>query len=391
MSHSTQVQDGLRAGPVKTYLPLAKKLPNFTLQLNSEVIRAVRTNATITGVEIEFNQTRQIINLNAGGRVILASGALSTPRILFRSGIGPSEQIQNVVSGTKAVTLPDEAAWITLPVGKRTQDHSVWQFDWNLKPGMAFANLTSLSKENLLNPTAEMADLFAQGSGPLAQGNPRMDTWTSITNADGSVRYVQSSWWAGTNDTIHQVMYLTHGSDSSGVLGISTSGLTEFTVTPWLTTDGDREACETFVGQMLEYSRKNGSLLEWPVANATAKDLIADPASAGTHYVGSARMGTSDGRLADGTDVVDLDTKVYGTDNLYVVDASIHPDLPTGNTQAIVMVVAEKAAEKILALKTGAGPGSSNTSPALPNTFKRDVRRQTQRVSNWALQSRNES
>lgn len=43
----------------------------------------------------------------------------------------------------------------------------------------------------------------------------------------------------------------------------------------------------------------------------------------GDHFVGTAMMGTSN----DGTAVVDTDTKVFGTDNLFVVDASIHPDL----------------------------------------------------------------
>lgn len=76
-------------------------------------------------------------------------------------------------------------------------------------------------------------------------------------------------------------------------------------------------------------------------------------------------MGTSN----DGTAVVDTDTKVFGTDNLFVVDASIHPDLPTGNTQAIVMVVAEQAAAKILALGSlgspvnGTVPASNSTLP----------------------------
>ncbi|KAH1427505.1 hypothetical protein KXV97_001311, partial [Aspergillus fumigatus] len=50
---------------------------------------------------------------------------------------------------------------------------------------------------------------------------------------------------------------------------------------------------------------------------------------------------------------------VYGTDNLYIVDASIHPDLPTGNTQAIVMIAAEAAVARILA--QGSGPSSSSS------------------------------
>lgn len=63
--------------------------------------------------------------------------------------------------------------------------------------------------------------------------------------------------------------------------------------------------------------------------------------------------------------------QVWGTNNLFVVDASIHPDLPTGNTQAMAMVVAEKAAERILAPSTrsnstaGANSASSATSPVI--------------------------
>lgn len=43
------------------------------------------------------------------------------------------------------------------------------------------------------------------------------------------------------------------------------------------------------------------------------------------------------------------DVKAWGTGNLYVVDSSIHADLPTSNTQAITTIVAEKTVEKIIA------------------------------------------
>ena len=65
----------------------------------------------------------------------------------------------------------------------------------------------------------------------------------------------------------------------------------------------------------------------------------------------------ADGRLY----VVDTNAKVFGTDNIFVVDASIHPDLPTGNTQAIVMVVAEHAAGKIIALGASSASNSTTT------------------------------
>jgi cellobiose dehydrogenase (acceptor) len=99
--------------------------------------------------------------------------------------------------------------------------------------------------------------------------------------------------------------------------------------------------------------------------NVTSADLIKSFKS-GSHYVGTTKIGTK----GDAGVVVDTNTKVYGTDNLFVVDASIHPDLPTGNTQAIVMVAAEAAAARILKLSgkpsSPATPGTGSESPAPP-------------------------
>jgi cellobiose dehydrogenase (acceptor) len=50
--------------------------------------------------------------------------------------------------------------------------------------------------------------------------------------------------------------------------------------------------------------------------------------------------------------VVDIDTRVYGTDNLFVVDASIFPGMPTGNPSAMIVIASEQAAARILAVAT---------------------------------------
>lgn len=60
-------------------------------------------------------------------------------------------------------------------------------------------------------------------------------------------------------------------------------------------------------------------------------------------------MGLDDGRLG-GSAVVDINTKVYGTDNLFVVDASIFPGHVTGNPSAAIVTVAERAFERISSL-----------------------------------------
>jgi cellobiose dehydrogenase (acceptor) len=67
------------------------------------------------------------------------------------------------------------------------------------------------------------------------------------------------------------------------------------------------------------------------------------------HWMGTAKLGTDDGRNG-GSAVVDTNTKVYGTDNLFVVDASIFPGMPSTNPSALIVIASERASEKILAL-----------------------------------------
>lgn len=64
--------------------------------------------------------------------------------------------------------------------------------------------------------------------------------------------------------------------------------------------------------------------------------------------MGTNKMGTDDGRNG-GSSVVDTNTRVWGTDNLYVVDASIFPGVPTTNPTSYIVIAAEHAAAKILA------------------------------------------
>lgn len=68
-----------------------------------------------------------------------------------------------------------------------------------------------------------------------------------------------------------------------------------------------------------------------------------------TQVIGTSKIGSDDGR-SGGSAVVDLNAQVYGTDNLFVVDASIFPGHVTTNPSAYIVVIAERAAEKILAL-----------------------------------------
>ncbi|ROV96561.1 hypothetical protein VMCG_07770 [Cytospora schulzeri] len=347
------IENGLRAGPIRSYLPLAQAKSNFKLSLNTKLVRVVRSGSTATGVEVELSTgNRQIINLKTGGKVILAGGALSTPRMLINSGIGPKAQIQTVQSGSVSVTLPDESEWIDLPVGQNLMDHPIYAVKLTVKDG-----LTALPGTAFTSPNETNVNLFNdQSAGLLAQSGQRVNFWTKVQSDANSTYYVQGTVNAPSDDTIKIKTYLTHGITSTGVLEMTASGSTQITTQPYLNTAADKSAITNFMTNLIEMVNSADSPFS---LNATAASLITDDnMSPGDHFVGTARMGASN----DGTSVVDTNTKVWGTDNIYVVDASMHPDLPTGNTQAMVMVAAEHAAKQILADTSGASTSTTSAS-----------------------------
>ncbi|ROW03750.1 hypothetical protein VMCG_05352 [Cytospora schulzeri] len=361
------ISNHLRAGPARTYMPYAEQLDNFTLKLGTKVIQVKRTGSSVTGVLVELEDgSQQIINLKAGGKVVLAAGAMSTPRILWNSGIGKSDALQIVQSGTTGVQLPDEADWIDLPVGHNLMDHAQLPLQFSTTANFSAYDFKGIAAE----PASSDVQLFNQGSGVLTQAAQRLHLWTSVNGTDGRTRYLQGTVSAMNDGTVTSKVFLTHGSTSTGELGITSSGNTVLNTQPWLADEADKAAFSDFIQWWLDMTNgtvsiSSNSTMKISTEEATPESLISSSLVSGDHWVGSARMGTDDGR-SNGTSVVDTDTKVYGTDNLFVVDASIHPDLPTGNTQAIIMIVAEQAAQKIADFEVTSS--SSTTSSAAATT-----------------------
>jgi cellobiose dehydrogenase (acceptor) len=301
---------------------------------------------------VDRNNKHMIININQGGKVILAAGAMSSGRILFNSAIGPVDQIN--VAKAAGVTLPDESAWIESPVGAQVRDHTAIFLKFKVK-----GNLTVLTPSDLSSPSQENIDLYAQGSGPLAQTYARLDTFRTVTTSNGANLIVQTHCYSQVNNEISVAFLLTKGTTSVGKMTMTPAGNTVFSESPYLQTDTDKEALAMAIEEFIAIGRKpNSTIVYSGSADATGADVVKTVASlSGLHMIGTTIMGTDDGTKG-GKSVVDPDCKVYGTDNLFVIDAGMHADVPTGNTMAIVMVAAEHAVQRMLALGTGVTPGT---------------------------------
>ncbi|KAF1952416.1 hypothetical protein CC80DRAFT_596514 [Byssothecium circinans] len=185
------------------------------------VLRAVRTNSTITGVETQDNAgARTIYNVKPGGKFILAAGAMSSPRILFRSGIGPKKQIETVRSGNVPITLPEESAWIDSPFSY-VKDHAFIMVPFNVTSAIKV-----MSSEEYLSPSQENIDLFKQASGPLTQPFARFDTFQPVTTTDNKTLIVQAHNLASEGNTITVNFLLTRGTTTVGTLGLTADGNT---------------------------------------------------------------------------------------------------------------------------------------------------------------------
>ncbi|KAF3058966.1 Cellobiose dehydrogenase [Daldinia childiae] len=215
------------------------------------------------------------------------------------------------------------------------------------------------------NPNVADKSLYLDSrSGILAQAAPNIGPmfWDEIKGDDGVVRQLQ--WTArvegsaGTPNGYAMTMsqYLGRGAKSRGRMTITKALTTVVSTLPYLQDKNDVQAVIQGI-KNLQAALANVEGLTWtyPPSNTTVEDFVNDMLVSYTnrrsnHWIGTSKLGTDDGRTNSGSAVVDLNTRVYGTDNLFVVDASIFPGHITTNPTSYIVIVAEHASEKILAL-----------------------------------------
>ncbi|EME43210.1 hypothetical protein DOTSEDRAFT_153605 [Dothistroma septosporum NZE10] len=371
---------GKRGGPMATYLVSANERDNFEFVTGTSVTRVVRDGSRITGVEVEaFLSGGQCGTVNITpktGRVILSSGTFGTPKILFRSGIGPQDQLE-IVSKAEGDKMTSSTDWINLPVGHNLDDHT------NTDIVITHPNVTAYDWYGAYDRpiTADEDKYLDSRSGILAQSAPNLAAvfWQEIEGADGITRQLQwtarveSSHSIKSNNSMTISQYLGRGSIGRGRATINAGLDVAVSEVPYLQNGNDIAAVKAGIETLRKALAIDPSIqVVYPATNQTLDTFLSDypltmSLRSANHWIGTAKMGLDSGLVDNGTAVVDTNTQVYGTDNLFVVDASVFPGMVSTNPSALIVSVAEHASEKILALDNARTANS--TSPASSSSF----------------------
>ena len=266
----------------------------------------------------------------ARARVVLALGALGTPEMLVRSGIGDPAQLR-ALGVEVAVPLPG--------VGRNLQDHP-------LIMGMNFRarRRLGLPRDNgggaIMNwrsTRAARPDLHAF----VVQGK--------YAYPDGAARYGLAG--QGNVCAISPGLMAPVGKGRLTVRDVTRSGPAAVEIdSGFLAARADVDALVEAMDTIMDLAATAAyaDIIDKPLMPATRlskadkEAFVRENCATFNHPCGTAAMGT--GPAA----VVDPSLRVIGVDGLSIADASVIPVIPTGNTQAAVIAVAERAADLLL-------------------------------------------
>jgi len=341
-------KNGERYSAAKAYLTPNRARPNLHVLTGAHATRILLEGQRAVGVE--FVQDGQKRELRAKREVLLSAGALLSPQLLMLSGIGPADQLRE-----HGITLRHE-----LPgVGRNLQDHVdvVLVYD-----APRLTDLFGLSFKGALNMVRGIFEWRRQRSGMLT---------TNFAEAGGFIRSqagepipdLQLHFVVGklvnhgrTTTTGHGYschVCLLRPKSRGSVRLASADPLAAPLIDPNFLAERDD------MDRLIRGFKLMRSILSQPAlarfgarelpasaqahSDAQIEAFIRDHADTIYHPVGSCRMGPGP------MDVVDAQLRVHGLQGLRVVDASVMPSLVGGNTNAPVIMMAEKAAALIRA------------------------------------------
>jgi choline dehydrogenase-like flavoprotein len=336
-----------RSSTSVAYLAPIRHRRNLTVQLGAQALRVIIGKGRATGVEIAASGAIQFIG--ADREVIVASGAIGSPKLLMQSGIGPADHLRAIgvpvihnLSGVGG-NLQDHLDLFV--VAECTGDHTYDKY--SKLHHAAWAGLQYLLWKK--GPVA--SSLFETGGFWYADKKARSpDIQFHLGLGSGIEAGVAKMTHAGV--TLNSAYLRPRSRGTVRLAGADPLAAPLIDPNYWddphdreLAMEGLRLAREI----MRQPALKRFVLAErLPGDAATSEadlfDFACVHAKTDHHPVGTCRIGSAH----DSASVVGADLRVLGIDGLRVADASVMPLIPSSNTNAPTIMVAEKAADHIL-------------------------------------------
>jgi choline dehydrogenase len=344
------IVNGWRVSAAKAFLRPAMRRVNLQVRTDAHATAVIFDGRRATGVRYASGPGGPLREVQARCEVILAAGAGNTPKLLQLSGVGPAPLL-NELGVPVLHALPG--------VGENLRDHLMVRSIVRVQ-GVTTLNSTArgwrlgleimkwaLGQPSVLAISPSVGFGFAKSRADLP-GNDLQFHFSPGSYASGIAGKLDD--FPGMTLGFYQLRPQARGY----VRARSTDPFELPAVQPdYLGHEEDRRAVVAglqlarrilHVGALARYGTRD----EFPPPEAQSDDELLDCARqrGGTawHYMGTCAMGPVSDRAA----VVDAQLRVHGLEGLRVVDASVMPTMPSGNTGAPTMMIAEKAADLIL-------------------------------------------
>ncbi|MGH8815082.1 MAG: GMC family oxidoreductase, partial [Achromobacter pestifer] len=318
---------------------------------------SVRTGALVTALTLDgkrcsgvtYQARGQTITATARAEVILAAGAVQSPQVLELSGIGQPALLASL-------GIPVRHA---LPgVGENYIDHYATRMNWRVKNAVTLNEMARGWRLGMavLRYAATRTGILSLGTGLV---NAFVKTQPQLAAPDCQYFFVHASYANAAERILDRLPGMTLGVSQLRPKSVGSIHLKspDPSIPPairpnFLADPGDQqclvrgmEIAREIVGRPaisrhIELEMSPGPHIQ---SDAQWLDFARENGQSIYHPIGTCRMGK------DAMAVVDSQLRVQGLQNLRIVDASVMPSMVSGNIQAAVMIVAEKAADLILA------------------------------------------
>ena len=334
---------GWRWSAADAFLRPVRSRANLKIETGALVDKVIVEDGRAVGIAYGVGGEER--TARARGEVLLAAGAIGSPAILERSGIGDAAHLSSL-GIVPLVNRPE--------VGGNLQDHLQLRCAWKVS-GVATLNQRAA---NLFGKALIGLEYVLRRTGPMAMAPSQLGVFTrsdaryATANLEYHVQPLSLEAFGGALDPFpaFTASVCNLRPESRGTTRIASAGPAQAPdIRPnYLSAEEDRRVAaqairvtRSIVAQPA-LARYDPQEVRPGAAYQSEEDLQRAAGDIGTtifHPVGTAAMGS----------VVDAGLRVIGLDRLRVIDASVMPTITSGNTNAPTMMIAEKGAAMILA------------------------------------------